>query len=72
MRLFLMFGGHSFNENPPYFAYPGFFICYFRISYQKYTYPSKNDMFLMLFDFFVICVPFFLLVICSNGLFWAT
>ena len=53
-----MFGGHSFNENPPYFAYPDFFICPFRISSQKYTFPSKNDMCLMIFDFF--CSFFFL------------
>ena len=31
LRPFLMFGGHSFNENPSYFAYPDFFICPFRI-----------------------------------------
>ena len=46
-----MFGGHYFNENPPYFAYPDFFICPFRISYQKYTFPNKNDLCLMLFEF---------------------
>ena len=46
-----MFGGHSFNESPPYFAYPDFFICSFRISSQKYTSPSKNYLFLIVLFF---------------------
>ena len=49
LRPFLMFGGHSFNENPPYFAYTDFSTCSFRIWYQKYTFPSTKACLLKFF-----------------------
>ena len=47
-----MFGGHSFNENPPYFAYLDFSILS-EFHFKNIDFLAKKLVFLMILFFWV-------------------
>ena len=45
LKPFWMFGGHSFNENPPYFADPDFSYAFSEFHVNNIHDLAKNDLF---------------------------